>query len=96
MQISVFWSVLLVPALAAWAIFGISACRETQLQPWVDSLYFLIMLVIGALTWRTMETHDACFLIHTASLGIMIVFGVLPRRQQVDEAVDPTFSAEFS
>ncbi len=48
------------------------------------------MLVIGALTWRTMETHDACFLIHTASLGIMIVFGVLPRRQAVDESVTGT------
>ncbi len=88
MQVCVYWSVLLVPALAAWAILGINVYRETQVQPWVDSLYFLIMLVIGALTWRTMETHDACFLIHTASLGIMIVFGVLPRRQAVDESVN--------
>ena len=87
MQVCVYWSVLLVPALAAWAIFGIAACRESQLQPWVDALFFLIMLVIGALTWRTMQTHDACFLIHTASLGIMIVYGVLPRRQAVDESV---------
>ena len=87
MQVCVYWSVLLVPALAAWAILGISAYRDTQLQPWVDSLFFLVMLVIGALTWRTMESHDACFLVHTLSLGIMIVFGVLPRRQRVDESV---------
>ncbi len=86
-EICVHWSVLLVPALAAWAILGISVYREKQAQPVADSLYFLIMLVIGALTWRTMQTHDVCFLIHTASLGIMIVFGVLPRRQTADETI---------
>jgi hypothetical protein len=85
MQVCVYWSVLLVPALAIWAILGMNLARETHLEPVSDAMYFLIMLVIGALTWRTVETHDACFLIHTASLGIMIVYGVLPRKGRVDE-----------
>ncbi|MCC6508804.1 MAG: hypothetical protein IT423_06835 [Pirellulaceae bacterium] len=87
MQVFVHWTTLLVPALAIWAIVGINAYRSSALRPVVDTLYFLVMILIGVLTWRTMSNNDAFWLIHTASLGIMIVFGVLPRRESLDEAV---------
>lgn len=87
MELCVQWTSYLVPALAAWAIVGINLYRGTSLRPLVDSLYYFAMVLIGVLTWRTMSCNDACWLIHTASLGILIVFGVLPRRDSFDEAV---------
>ena len=76
----------IVPALAVWAIIGINVYKGEAQRPAVDALYFTVMLVIAALTWRTMSLNDPCWLIHTASLGTMIVAGVLPRRS-ADEAV---------
>jgi len=77
----------MVPALAGWAVIGINVYKGDAQRPAVDALYFLVMLLIGALTWRTMSLNDPCWLIHTASLGTMIVAGVMPRRSQADEAV---------
>lgn len=88
MQVCVGWTTLMVPALAMWAVIGINVFRAEAQRPLVDSLYFLVMIFIGVLTWRTMSINDACWLIHTASLGTMIVFGVLPRRDPMDEAIN--------
>jgi hypothetical protein len=87
MELCVQWTSYLVPALAAWAIAGINLYRATALRPLVDSSYYFVMVLIGILTWRTMSSNDACWLIHTASLGIMIVFGVLPRREPLEDAL---------
>lgn len=88
MQVFVSWMTLLVPALAVWAVIGINVYKAEAQRPVIDTLYFLIMLLIAALTWRTMSVNDSCWLIHTASLGTMIVAGVLPRREAADEAVN--------
>ncbi len=87
MQICVGWTTLLVPALALWAVIGLNTARSEAMRPWMDSIYFLVMILIAVLTWRTMSANDPCWLIHTTSLGTLIVFGVLPKRDPIDEAV---------
>ena len=77
----------MVPALVVWAVIAINVYKGDAQRPAIDAIYFLAMLLIGALTWRTMSMNDPCWLIHTASLGIMIVAGVMPRRSVTDEAV---------
>ena len=81
MQVFIDWVTLLVPALAVWAILGVHSYRCEGYGVVVDTLYFLCMLGIAAMTWRTMSQNDACWLIHTASLGAMIVAGVMPKRE---------------
>lgn len=89
MQVFVDWTALMVPALAVWAVIGIHVYRSEGQSALVDALYFLAMVVIAALTWRTMNANDSCWLIHTASLGTMIVGGVLPKRgENAEEAVN--------
>ena len=85
MQVFVDWTALMVPALALWAVIGIHVYRSEGQSALVDALYFLVMVVIAALTWRTMSQNDSCWLIHTASLGTMIVGGVLPKRPVADD-----------
>jgi hypothetical protein len=85
MQVFVDWTALMVPALALWAVIGIHVYRSEGQSALVDALYFLVMVVIAALTWRTMNANDSCWLIHTASLGTMIVGGVLPKRGGSDD-----------
>ncbi len=88
MQVFVDWTTLLVPAIATWAILGIHVYRCEHYRSIVDTLYFLAMILIAGLTWRTMNANESCWLIHTASLGIMIVAGVMPRKDAFDEAVN--------
>ena len=85
LQFFVDWLAFLVPALAVWAVIGIHVYRSDFHQPTIDAIYFAAMLVIGALTWRTMSGNDSHWLVHTASLGIMIVGGVMHKRDNGDE-----------
>lgn len=85
MQVFVNWTALMVPALAMWAVIGIHVYRTEGQSAWVDALYFLVMVIIAGMTWRTMSMNDSCWLIHTASLGTMIVGGVLPKRGTCDD-----------
>jgi hypothetical protein len=70
---------LLVPMLAVWAIAALytqcsgSECCVTQY------LFFGALLFIAGMTVRTVTTDDGCWLIHTTSLGAMIVAGVMRR-----------------
>lgn len=80
MQVFIDWMTLIVPALAVWATLGIHSYRCEGYCLVVDTLFFLVMIVIAGLTWRTMSQNDACWLVHTASLGFMIVAGVIPKR----------------
>jgi hypothetical protein len=77
----------MVPALALWAVIGVQVFKEEAQRAAVDGLYFLAILLVGAMTWRTMSLNDPYWLIHTASLGMMIVAGVLPRRSSAEESV---------
>ncbi len=72
-------SALVVPLLAIWAIACLycsrsgCGCHATQI------VFFATLLMIAGFTVRTVLVDDGCWLIHTASLGVMIVFGTMRR-----------------
>ncbi|MEZ6135913.1 MAG: hypothetical protein R3C53_13480 [Pirellulaceae bacterium] len=72
-------AVLVVPLLALWAIAGLYSTRAGSPCHVTQVFYLATLLMIAGLTVRTVMANDSCWLIHTASLGIMIVFGVMRR-----------------
>lgn len=72
-------SMLFVPLLALWAVaclyMGRTGCRCAISQ----IIYFVALLAVAGLTVRTMLANDGCWLIHTSSLGVLIVSGVMRR-----------------
>jgi hypothetical protein len=80
------WAVVLVPALAIWAVLGAHSRRYADYRTLCDCLYFALMLIIAGLTLRTMSANDPCWLIHTASLGAMVVGGVVSYRDSSEES----------
>ena len=76
------WSSVLVPLLAVWAIAGLYTqkagcqCAATQI------LYLAVLLFIAGLTIRTVIVDDECLLIHTSTLGVMVVSGVMRRPEE--------------
>ena len=77
------WASVLVPLLAVWAIVGLYTqkagcqCIATQI------LYFSMLLFVAGLTIRTVMIDDECLLVHTSTLGMMVVSGVMRRPNSV-------------
>ena len=85
---------LLVPAIALWAI----ACLYTQAAGCkchaTEVGFFAALLMIAAITIRTVLVDDGCWLIHTSSLGVMIVAGVMRKPSvELEPLVYPDFMA---
>ena len=74
-----FYSGALVPMLAVWAMGCLFMHRGGHGGYATHTCYFTVMLLVAGLTVRTMLANDACWLIHTSSLGVMIVAGVMRR-----------------
>lgn len=84
-EIILMSSGLLVPVLVVWAISGLYSLRSGCRCPLTEILYFAVMLFVAGLTVRTVLNNDCCWLIHTASLGVMIVAGVMRRPADASE-----------
>ncbi|QDV27075.1 hypothetical protein Q31a_54560 [Aureliella helgolandensis] len=89
-----FSSAMLVPLMTVWAIFGLYTVKSGCQCPLTEMLYFAVMLFVAGFTVRTVMTDDSgCWLMHTASLGVMIVAGVL-RKPSGFSATDSPLLAE--
>ena len=82
-----FCSVLVVPLLAMWAIAGLYIMRSGCQCMLTQIIYFMALLAIAGLTVRTVMANDGCWLIHTSTLGVMIVFGVMRRPAESESEV---------
>lgn len=86
-EVAVSFSAVLVPILALWAVVGLYAlrtgveCYATQL------LFFCSLMFIAGMTVRTIMANDGLWLVHTASLGVMVVAGVMKRPMDHDGAL---------
>ncbi len=88
------WSSVLVPILAVWAIAGLYTQKSGCQCPATQLLYLTVLLFIAGLTIRTVIVDDECLLIHTATLGVMVVSGVMRRTEEVlPEYVGESLSA---
>lgn len=74
---------ILVPLLAVWAIVGLYTQRTGDQCVATQVLYLSVMLFIAGITIRTVMVDDGCWLVHTASLGVLVVSGVMRRPQAV-------------
>ncbi len=72
-------SALIVPALALWAIAALFSQRAEEECYATQVLYFGTLLMVSVVTLRTVSINDACWLMHTATLGVLIVAGALRR-----------------
>ncbi len=70
---------VLVPLLALWAIVGLYTQRSGCECVATQVLYLSVMLFIAGITIRTVMVDDGCWLVHTASLGVLVVSGVMRR-----------------
>lgn len=84
-------SALAVPLLAMWAITCLYTTRAAHLAWATQLIYFVVLLAVAGLTVRTMMANDGCWLIHTSTLGVMIVSGVM--RKPSDSELWETHSA---
>jgi hypothetical protein len=70
---------ILVPLLTVWAIVGLYTQRSGCQCVASQILYLSVMLFIAGITIRTVMVDDGCWLVHTASLGVLVVSGVMRR-----------------
>jgi hypothetical protein len=80
----------IVPLLALWAIAALYSLRTGCQCIATQLLFFSVMLLISGITVRTVMSDDGCWLVHTASLGMMVVAGVM-RRPEVES---PEFATD--
>ncbi len=89
----VFFSPLLVPMLALWAIAALySQCTGAECQA-TQFLYFGTLLVVSFVTLRTIANNEGCWLVHTSTLGVLIVAGVMRRPAAAQPRIDSVFGA---
>jgi hypothetical protein len=86
------FSALIVPVIALWAIAALYMQRDDVECALTQLLYFGTLLLIAFVTLRTMSTNDGCWLIHTATLGVTIVAGVMRR----PAAATQHFASDFT
>ena len=81
---------------AAWffpivSLVGLWLCRlspDELLGVWSERIFFAMLLLFAGITLRTIAGNEQAWLLHTASLGIMIVGGVIPSTPENSDAMD--------
>ena len=82
-QLGAYWAIL-VPLIAVCAIGCLYALEAGHRCPVTESMFFLALMLIAGCTLRTVIVNEGCWLVHTASLGCMIVAGVMRRPVNFD------------
>ncbi|MBX3423447.1 MAG: hypothetical protein KF752_17960 [Pirellulaceae bacterium] len=80
-------SAFLAPALTAWAMLTLYVQPKTEIGFSASGFYFVVLLMVAVLTMRTTMVHDKLWLIHAASLGVLIVGGVLWRPSESGHSI---------
>ena len=73
----------LVPALAFWAIACLYTIRSGARCGLSECVFFATMILVAGATIRTVIACDDNWLLHTSTLGVMIVAGSLKRPAEV-------------
>lgn len=84
-------SSLAVPLLALWSVACLYTLGVGRHAVATQLIFFLVLLAVAGLTIRTVMANDGCWLIHTSTLGVMIVSGVM--RKPSDSELWETHSA---
>ena len=68
---------LAVPLLAIWSVACLYLLGTGRQAIATQIIFFVVLLAVAGLTIRTVLADDGCWLIHTATLGALIVAGVM-------------------
>ncbi len=74
-QFTVSWSLPLLALILVWL------CRYShdQVAKVVsERLFYAVLLFLAGITLRTVAVNDPAWLLHTTSLGVMVVGGIVP------------------
>jgi hypothetical protein len=61
----------IVPAIALIGLWVAKATDDCFVQRIAERIYFAAMLLVAAVTLRTVVENDGCWLLHMVSMGIM-------------------------
>lgn len=73
------YSGVLAPAIAFWAALMLHLQPKDCNSGMIQTHFFFSLLVVAVLTVRATTNHDPMWLANAASLGVLIVAGVLKR-----------------
>lgn len=82
------WFPWIVPALSLASLWIARLCDDTRVKSSAEQIYFVMMMVVATATLRTMLADEPCWLLHTGSLGMMVVGAIFPQSR-----MDSEFSA---
>jgi hypothetical protein len=72
------WTPWIVPVLALAGLWIARLCEDARVRSMAEACYFGAMIVASMITLRTILADDHCWLLHTASLGAMILGAIFP------------------
>ena len=70
-------SLWLVPIIAMWSVVCLYWGHFGGHGTLAQAIYLTCLLAVAGLTVRTVMVDDGCWLMHTTTLGIMIVLGAM-------------------
>jgi hypothetical protein len=72
------WFPWIVPVLSLMSLWIARLCDDSRIRSNAERIYFIMMVIVATATLRTMLANEPCWLLHTASLGIMVVGAIFP------------------
>jgi inner membrane protein involved in colicin E2 resistance len=69
---------LLIPIFAVIGMWVVRVLGDSVLRAWSERFYFALLMLVAFGTMRTMLANDDCWLLHTASLSMMVVGAIFP------------------
>ena len=82
------WTPWAVPVLALAGLWMARLCEDARVRSAAEACYFGAMIVASLITLRTILADDHCWLLHTASLGIMILGAIFPHHSMAANTLD--------
>jgi hypothetical protein len=76
-----------VPLVAIVTLWLARSSENSHWQKFAETTYIAALLVVAWGTLRTILCNDSCWLMHTGSMGVMVVGGIFPFQQT--NAVQP-------
>ena len=78
----------IVPAIALSGLWIAKATDDRCVQRIAERTYFAAMLVVAAATLHTVVENEGCWLLHMASLGIMVLGATFPQFNSINPEYD--------
>ncbi len=74
----------LVPVLSILGLWVARLCDDTRVRSFAEHAYYCAMMIAAVITLRTILADDHCWLLHTASLCIMVLGAIFPQSLEGD------------